>query len=76
MTRKTLVSLQKHSDELEEKDVLVTPEFVDIIPIHVSPSFLVRTSHRFGRMVTAFSRNQYVLHRIVALKYIIKTDAT
>ena len=56
MTRKTLVSLQKHSDELEEKGVLVTSESVDIIPIHVSPSFLVRTSHRFDRMVTAFSR--------------------
>ena len=46
------MSLQKHSDELEENDVLVIPEFVYIIPIHVSPSFLV---HRFDRMVTAFS---------------------
>lgn len=88
--QKNLVLLQQHSDELEENGVLVTPESVNMIPIHVSPSFLVRKSNGKNRYVTAFnSLAKYcrpppsrvyncrdVLQRIGASKFIIKTDLT
>ena len=85
-----LVKLQSHSDALEDKGVLVTPESVGVAPIHVSPSFLVRKANGDNRMVTAFnSLSKYcrpppskvyncrdVLQRIGASRYIIKTDLT
>ena len=55
MTKRTWFFLQQHSDDLEEKGVLVTPESVNMIPIHVLPSFLVRKSDVSNRFVTAFN---------------------
>ena len=88
--QKNLVLLQQHSDELEEKGVLITPESINAIVAHVSPSFLVRKSNGKNRFVTAFnSLAKYcrpppskvyncrdVLQRIGASRYIIKTDLT
>ncbi|MCP4493505.1 MAG: hypothetical protein GY820_40300 [Gammaproteobacteria bacterium] len=88
--RKNLVLLQEHSDDLEDKGVLVTPESVGITPIHVSPSFMVRKANGKGRFVTAFNglakycrpppsrvyNCRDVLQQIGASKFIIKTDLT
>ena len=88
--QKNLVLLQQHSDELETKGVLITPESIGAVPIHVSPSFLVRKANGKNRMVTAFnSLSKYcrpppsrvyncrdVLQRIGSSRYIIKTDLT
>ena len=41
-----VVLLQEHADLLESKGVLVTPESLDMVAIHVSPSFLVNKSNK------------------------------
>ena len=88
--QKNLVLLQEHADLLEDKGVLVTPESLGMVAIHVSPSFLVNKPNGDKRFVTAFnSLAKYcrpppsrvyncrdVLQRIGASRFIIKTDLT
>ena len=40
--QKNLQLLQQKADELEDKGVLVPPESVGLVPLHVSPSFLLQ----------------------------------
>ena len=88
--QKNLVLLQEKADELERKGVLVPPETIGVVPLHVSPSFLVKKSNGDWRFVTAFndlsafcrlppskaSKINDVLQKIGSYKYIIKTDLT
>ena len=88
--QKNLVLLQEKADELEKKGVLVPPEAIGVVPLHVSPSFLVKKSNGDWRFVTAFndlsafcrlppskaSKINDVLQKIGSYKYIIKTDLT
>ena len=84
----SLHELQEKFDELEGDGVFARPEDVDVIPEHVSPSFLVKKSSSGYRLVTAFnSIGEYcktlptvmptvetTLRTIAGWKYIIKTD--
>ena len=82
--------LQKESDDLENLGVLVRPEDVNIVPLHISPSFLVGKSDGTKRYVTAFNnvakfcrlppskvtKCDDILRQIGIVNYIIKTDLT
>ena len=88
--QKNLVLLQEKADDLERKGVLVPPESIGVVPVHVSPSFLVKKSNGDWRFVTAFndlsafcrlppskaSKINDVLQKIGSYKYLIKTDLT
>ena len=88
--QKNLVLLQQKADELEEKGVLLPPEAIGVVPLHVSPSFLVKKPNGDSRFVTAFndlasfcrlppskaSKINTVLQKVGSYKYIIKTDLT
>ena len=88
--QKNLVLLQEEADKLERKGVLVPPESIGVVPIHISPSFLVKKSNGEWRFVTAFndlsafcrlpsskaSKIKDVLQKIGSYKFIIKTDLT
>ena len=88
--QKNLVLLQEKADDLEQKGVLIPPESIGVVPLHVSPSFLVKKSDGSWRFVTAFndlsafcrlppskaSKINDVLQKIGSYKYIIKTDLT
>ena len=50
-----LVLLQEKADELGELGVLVPPESIGVVPLHVSPSFLVKKPSGDSRFVTAFN---------------------
>ena len=82
--------LQSKADDLEDKGVLVTPESVNMTPIHISPSFLVKKANGDWRYVTAFNdigkfcrlppskvtKCNDILQKIGSFKYIIKSDLT
>ena len=82
--------LQAKADELEDRGVLVTPESVNLTPIHVSPSFLIKKPNGDFRFITAFNdigkfcrlppskvtKCNDILQKIGSFKYIIKSDLT
>ena len=65
--------LQNKADELEDKGVLVTPESVNLTPIHISPSFLVKKPNGDWRYVAAFND---ILVSFVAYPHLRLPNAT
>lgn len=85
-----LMVLQEEADKLEDIGVLVPPESIGVVPLHISPSFLVMKANGDPRFVTAFNdiaafcrlppskatKINDVLQKIGSFKYLIKTDLT